>query len=275
MRYFRYLIAVIFTTTLLVSCNDWDNPVQDRGTYPNPSLENVIPAFFTMDFETSFVAFDVVMSEEDQAKIDNAYLQIAYTGADGVKGDAVKLQDLTTFPAAVEVSAEDAIAAVGKTNEDIAIGDIFSLEVITVVNGVSTKSTAAIDAAVTCAFDENLTSGKYAYSSSGWETAGSVDIIADEEDPYSASINVTGLAEGDGLVGTDNLMKITIDPNSYAVTSTSGKVVVAESMASYTNLAYELVSGSYDSCSGDYTLTFALTVDQGSFGSFSFSFTAP
>ncbi len=275
MRYFKYILASFFVTLLFVSCNDWNNPAKDRGVYPNPALENIVPAFFTMDIENSYVAFDVVMSEEDQAKIDNAYVQIAYTGVNGDKTDAVKYQDLTTFPTSVEIPAEEAIRAVGKSNDDIAIGDVFSIEVITVVNGVATKSKAAVDVVVTCSFDENLTSGRYAYASSGWGTAGAVDITADASNPYDAYIDVSGLAEGDGLVGTGNLLKLMINPDSYAVSGDGSAVVVAESAFGYTNMVYKLVSGSYDSCSGNYTLIFAISVDQGSFGSFSFTFTAP
>ncbi|MFV0522219.1 MAG: hypothetical protein ACK5MI_07325 [Mangrovibacterium sp.] len=277
MKYFKYLWLIAFVAVSFISCNSWDNPAKDRGVYPNPTLENIAPAFFTEDFENSYVAFDVVMSEEDQAKIDGAYLQISYTPEDGEKSDAVKLQDLASFPAEVEISAETAIAAVGKTDADVKLNDVFSIEVITIVNGVETKSTAAIDAKVTCAFEPGVTvtSGTYKYASSSWETSGSVVIRPDDSDPYKVYINVDGLAAGDGVEGTGNEIAITIDPDTYAVTGDGSAVIVAETMGDYTNETYQLVSGSFDSCSGNYDLTFAINVDQGSFGSFAFEFTVP
>lgn len=63
------------------------------------------------------------------------------------------------------------------------------------------------------------------------------------------------------------IIRLTINPKDYTVTVS--KQVISASYVPYHNLAYE-GSGTIDTCNGIISLSLAVTVDEGSFGSFPF-----
>lgn len=63
------------------------------------------------------------------------------------------------------------------------------------------------------------------------------------------------------------IIRLTINPKDYTVTVS--KQVISASYSPYHNLAYE-GSGTIDTCNGIISLSLAVTVDEGSFGSFPF-----
>ncbi len=63
------------------------------------------------------------------------------------------------------------------------------------------------------------------------------------------------------------IIRLTINPKDYTVTVS--KQVISASYGPYHNLAYE-GSGTIDTCNGLISLSIAVTVDEGSFGSFPF-----
>lgn len=63
------------------------------------------------------------------------------------------------------------------------------------------------------------------------------------------------------------IIRLTINPKDYTVTVS--KQVISASYGPYHNLAYE-GSGTIDTCNGIISLSLAVTVDEGSFGSFPF-----
>lgn len=63
------------------------------------------------------------------------------------------------------------------------------------------------------------------------------------------------------------IIRLTINPKDYTVTIS--KQVISASYGPYHNLAYE-GSGTIDTCNGIISLSLAVTVDEGSFGSFPF-----
>ena len=63
------------------------------------------------------------------------------------------------------------------------------------------------------------------------------------------------------------IIRLTINPKDYTVTVS--KQVISASYGHYHNLAYE-GSGTIDTCNGIISLSLAVTVDEGSFGSFPF-----
>lgn len=63
------------------------------------------------------------------------------------------------------------------------------------------------------------------------------------------------------------IIRLTINPKDYTVTVS--KQVISASNGPYHNLAYE-GSGTIDTCNGIISLSLAVTVDEGSFGSFPF-----
>jgi len=61
-----------------------------------------------------------------------------------------------------------------------------------------------------------------------------------------------------------------IDPATYAVTA--DKTVIASDYWGYTNGAFE-GTGTYNSCDGSYVMKYAISVEEGDFGTFTFVFT--
>ncbi len=70
-----------------------------------------------------------------------------------------------------------------------------------------------------------------------------------------------------GKTAPYGIIRLTINPKDYTVTVS--KQVISASYGPYHNLAYE-GSGTIDTCNGIISLSLAVTVDEGSFGSFPF-----
>lgn len=268
MKYLKIITVLLLPCFLLfMGCEDTnDDLVQERGENVMAVISDLSPANFNEDVANSYISFTV--SLPDGESVDAATVEVVL---DSLTAD---LQSITSFPATVTVNAADAVAALGVSIDDITTSSVFYVYVTTEVDGRVTRSkTASLTVPVVCAFDENLTAGSYHEYSSGWAVEGDVTLTADENDPYT--ITISGLQAVDGLTGNGNDYVITIDPGTFAVTG-EGTVIMAADLSewgyTYTNYAYTLTSGSYDSCEGTYELEFKITVDQGSFGSYSFTF---
>ena len=261
------ILAII--TSLFSGCEDTnDNLVGDRGVGVVPVISNISPGFFTTDLENSYIAFSVDLS--DNETVDSAKIQVVYNDK------TIDFEKIESFPANIVISASELLNSLGLSESDVSLGDTFTVYVMTSSQGVTTRSTAALVVNVTCEFDPELTTGSYKLVSSSWESSGNVTLTADPDDPYTLYID--GIAEIDGLTSNGNKMKITIDPNTFEVSG--DKVVLAANCsgwgsdyASYTNYGYSVSSGSFSSCDGSFDITFTISIDQGSWGSFEFTFT--
>ncbi|MBZ4677133.1 MAG: hypothetical protein JG782_1753 [Anaerophaga sp.] len=268
MKKILLLISAFIVGIAFHGCEESDDdPAGLRNVGVVSVLSDINPAIFISgELENSYVAF--VADTDEGASFEDAYVVGSYNGV----GDRVKLQDIQSFPADIEITAADAASALGLNLGEIESGDYFVFEVVTVSNGKITRSNGALTVRVVCPFDPALTYGRYNASSAGWGVNGGVDIVPDEEDPYT--VYVSGLATIDGLVEDRGPLVMHINPLSFEVTA--DKTVVASNVEPwglpYTNIAYEGF-GIFDSCTGTYTMTFEITVDQGSFGSFNFEFT--
>jgi hypothetical protein len=107
---------------------------------------------------------------------------------------------------------------------------------------------------------------------SGWNAAGSIVITADENDPYI--LYVSGLAAMEGLNEDRGPLKMIVNPVDFTVVAE--RTVLASDLVPwgypYTGYSYE-GTGRLNTCSGTYSMTFEITVDQGSFGAYEFTFT--
>ncbi|GHT20611.1 hypothetical protein FACS189429_8760 [Bacteroidia bacterium] len=265
-KYIIIIAAILF----LISCNTNENLVQERGETVGLASFEAIPAFFTEDLDNSYVAFDLEALPEGET-IDKAEIEVTY-------GDKSAILREITLPATnVVITANEIIDALGINAGEVVVGDVFYLYILTTKNGKTTRSTAAMAIPVTCEFDTALSTGTYNFESSDWEISGSVVLEADPANPYKIYIN--GYPEAEGLTtGNGNRIELNINPNTFNISGP--KVVLAADlgewgMADYTNYAYAPVAGTYSSCDGTYTVVFAITVDQGSFGNNVFVFTRP
>lgn len=95
---------------------------------------------------------------------------------------------------------------------------------------------------------------------------GTVQVALDPNDEYT--LLVTGIAALDGFTEDGGPLPLIIDPASYAVTVP--KTMLATKVYSYDNFSYS-GSGTLNTCSREIQLNMAITVDQGSFGSYAFT----
>ncbi|MHA7110610.1 hypothetical protein ACRTDU_10820 [Sunxiuqinia elliptica] len=261
------ILAFFFAFVLiLASCEDTnENLVGYRGAAVVPEISDINPAFYTSDLANSFVAFKVALPEGEN--VDAAELQVTY------KGQTTVLQQISSFPAEINIPATDVLQALSISENDVEIGDSFLVHVVTKSGELSSRSLAAMKILVTCEFNSELTTGAYSAVSSDWESAGDVTITADPEDPFK--LYVDGFAEVDGLVSNGNKLQISIDPYSFKMTGVA--TVIADDVAPwdlpYTGFSYEPIGGLYNSCDGSFDLQIKITVDQGTFGTYNFTLT--
>jgi hypothetical protein len=265
-KYVMMVVAALF----LGSCeNTNEDLVQERGVAVTPIMSEPFPASFTSDLENSYVVFDLSLPEG--TSIDKAEIEVVY------KDKKVILKAVTIPVAGLKITANELIAALGISEGDVEVGDVFYLYVLATKGGKATRSIAAMKITVFCAFDTDLTAGNYNFESADWDVEGTVTLEADPNDPYK--ITLVDYPEAEGLETVNgNRIVLNINPNTYGVSGS--KVILAADLgdwglSNYTNYAYEAVSGSYDPCTGTYTVTFVISLDQGSYGSNVFVFTRP
>ncbi|MBD0824164.1 hypothetical protein [Aestuariibaculum marinum] len=259
------ILAILFAFTLaFCGCEDTnDNLVGSRGVAIVPIISNIDPAFYTSNLEASYVEFNVDL--EDGDTVDAAEVQVTFNGETAV------LQDIESFPATITIPALDAIEALGISESDVEIDDFFLYHVVTTKNGVSSRSTAALKVFVTCEFDPALASGSYHVVSEDWEVEGDVTITADPNNPFL--IGIAGIYEMEGGAPNDNILYLNINPSNFNVTGEKTLLGPSAPWGAYTNYYYTPTSGLYKSCTGTFEMSFAITVDEGSFGSYNFVFT--
>jgi hypothetical protein len=199
---------------------------------------------------------------------------------------------ITSWPTSVNVTTADLINWLPGLDDvgQLKQGDRFLfyvdavLEDGTYINGNDTLYTAYGSAlanwpnasinvtySIVCPYDQAMAVGSYYTECSDWAVAGNITITADPDDPYT--VYVAGLETIDGLDEDLGPLVMHIDPATYVVTA--DKTVLASLVtwgAPYHNIAYE-GTGTFDSCTGSYLMTFEITVDEGSFGNYVFPFT--
>lgn len=264
MKQYKILTFLLAFAMTMISCEDTNESlVGSRGLAIVPVISDINPAFYTSNLASSYVAFTVDL--EDGDTVDSAEIQVSFNGQTAV------LQSIESFPLTVTIPALDAIAALGISESDVEIDDYFLYHVVTTKDGKSTRSQAALKVFVTCEFDPILTEGSYHVVSEAWEVEGDVTFTADPTDPYK--IGVSGLFEMEGGAPNNNILYLNINPSNFSVTHEKTILGPTAPWGAYTDYAYGPVSGLYKSCTGDFEMTFAITVGAGSFGNYAFTFT--
>lgn len=251
------LILVIFGCTKVV------DPAGKRNAAVVPAISGIQPGIFdSKDLVNSFVQFTLSLASGDQA--EGADLVASYNGNNA-------REDITTvssFPATVKITSGDVIQKLGLNTADIKNGDVFLIEVLTTSNGESTWSNAVLNVPVACAFEAALSTGSYHSVSTDWNSQGNITLTADQNDPYT--IYVTGIEAIEDLNEDKGPLVMHINPATYAVTA--DKSVIASDAFGYHNIAYQ-GSGTYNSCDGSFAMNFDISVDEGDFGLYTFTFT--
>ena len=256
------LIAAMVMVFASCSTNDED-PAGLRGVAVVPEITDLNPAVFdSNDMENTFVQFTVKIP--DGESVSSGAVQVSYNG----QKERVDYTTLNSFPATVKIPLADLATKLGMSLSDVKLGDVFTIEVLTTSNGKTYRSNASIDAAVVCAYNPDLVSGSYHAKSADWGSEGDVTITVDPTDQYT--VYVSGLEAIEGLNEDQGPLKMMVNPLDYSVTAV--KTVLASDAWGYHNLAYA-GSGKLSTCDGTYTMNFAISVDDGDFGTYSFVLT--
>jgi hypothetical protein len=259
----RKTLGLLITLIMIfISCEQLPDPAGERGVAVVPGISNLNPGVFDInDLGNSYVRFTVTIPEG--ATVSAATLIGSYNNnhAD------VTITELTSFPAVVTISSADAAQKLGIALADVERGDVFDFELLITANGRTTRSTPLVVPAA-CVYTTSMSTGSFHSVSGDWGSEGDITITADVDDPYK--LYVSGLEEMEGLVEDLGPLVMYIDPVTYAVTAPHK--AIASSAFGYHNIAYE-GTGTFSTCDGIYTMSFEISVDEGSWGANGFIFT--
>jgi hypothetical protein len=255
---------IISLIMIFHGCEQLPDPAGVRGVAVVPGITDVNPAVFdSKDLQDSYVQFTVIVAPGTQPD------KITVAGSFNNNREKVPLMELTSFPATIKVYSADVAERLGLDLNDIVNGDVFTLELLTQANGITTGSSANLIVPVACAYDVNNATGSYHSVSPDWQTEGDITLTADESDPYK--INVSGLEEIEGATEDQGPLVMYINPVNYSVTVP--EKVIASDFFGYGPISYSGY-GVYNSCDGSYIMYFDISVGTyGSQGTFTFTIT--
>ncbi|MCF8359663.1 MAG: hypothetical protein K9H26_12955 [Prolixibacteraceae bacterium] len=299
----RYVSIIAAVLLISYSCE-----LDTNGPMPNDIQEGCFPyielnaaessPFINLSSPGDYIMKGTVDVLFEDAPYDKITLVVAYNG--NYDKPYVLQGDITEVPVNIQVTSNDLVGAIDELSSlsDITVGDQYHVYVVPTIDGkeyppyqtlggksyatysssvmqnlTALKGVGSADVNITvpCEFIPEMAVGSFTSVSADWGAAGPITIIPDPDDPMV--VWVSGLEEMEGLVEDNGPIKLVIQPN-YSVTC--DRQIIASSLAPwglpYTNMAYE-GSGTYDTCTGTYTMAFEITVDQGSFGWYNFVFT--
>ncbi len=253
---------IVTLIMIFISCEELPDPAGERGVAVVPAISGLNPAVYDInDLENSYVKFTVSIPE------GTSVTKATLIGSFNNNHSDVTITELTSFPADVTITSADAAQKLGMNLTNIQRGDVFDFEVL-VTSGSRTTRSTPLAIPVACAYSVNMSTGSYHSVSADWNSEGDITLTADADDPYK--IYVSGLEEMEGLVEDLGPLVMYIDPVSYAVT-VPHKAIASDAWG-LNNIAYE-GSGTFSTCDGTYTMSLTISVDEGSWGAFSFIFT--
>jgi hypothetical protein len=264
MKNLKIIGFVTILIAMITGCKKLPDPAGIRGVAVVPAISDINPGIFdSKDLENSYVEFRITVPEGTSPD------KISVVGSYNANYERVSLAEATTFPATIRISSSDAAEKLGIALTEINNGDIFTLELLTQANGLTTRSTAVLLVPVACAYDKSLAEGSYHSVSADWNSEGNITLSADPDDQYK--IYVTGIEEIEGLVEDQGPLVMYIDPATYNVTVPS-KVIASDAWG-YGSISYSGY-GTYSSCDGSFTMYFDISLSlYGNQGTFKFVFT--
>ncbi len=251
-----------FAAVMLLALTACDEDVIDmnRGEGVVPSITNLDPAVFS-EAEGTYVSFDIDAPDDYTGDL------VVLASVDGDKS-RTPVKTISSFPANVTIFLTEVADAKGVSVNDFEVGSIFNFEVQATVGGKNYRSLASFNAPLACEYLPENVSGDYTASSAGWGVSGPITIVADEDNPFR--LYVSGLIALDGMEEDQGPLVMVVNPGNFHVTAP--RTVLGTDFFGFDNVAYQGF-GVLDTCTGIYTMTFTITVDQGSFGSYGFTFT--
>ncbi len=245
-----------------ISCEELPDPAGERGVAVVPGISGLDPGVFDVnDLAHAYVRFTVNLP----AGVTVAKATVVGS-FNNDHADAV-ITELTSFPAVVTISSADAAQKLGVALGNIERGDVFGFELLITEDGRTTRSTP-LAVPVACVYSTAMSTGSFHSVSEDWNSEGDITITADPGNPYK--VYVSGLEEMEGLVEDLGPLVMYVDPVTYAVTAPR-KAIASDAWGLH-NIAYE-GTGTFSTCDGIYTMSFEISVDEGSWGTNAFIFT--
>jgi hypothetical protein len=254
------IINITISLVLLFSgCEKAKDPAGRRNVGVVPTISDVSGIFISGE-PGSFISFKVDLA--NGVTVEKA--EIVVSSQDNFQ--RLKISDITSFPSTLNFTLGAITEKLGTINS----GDVIYLEVVTTKDGLTTRSNAALAQIVFCEYSVSLATGSYHSVSppTEWNSEGDISITADPANQYT--VYVKGLETIEGQNEDKGPLVMHIDPVTFSVTAE--KTVIASVAFGETNIAYE-GSGSYNSCTGLYSMNFHITTDQTDYGVFAFTFT--
>lgn len=264
MKKVRIIGVVIALIAFFTGCEELPDPAGLRGVAVVPAITDVNPGIFdSKDLANSYVEF--VIKVPEGAIPEKITVAASYNS----NREGIAIKDVTSFPATVRISASEILQKLNLAAADIQNGDIFTLELLTLANGITTRSTALLLVPVACAYNSAMAAGSYHSVSADWNSEGDITLTVDPEDPYK--IYVSGIEEIEGLVEDLGPLVMYINPATYKVTVPE-KAISSDAWG-YGSISYS-GSGVYNSCDGSYKMNFNISLSlAGDQGSNAFTFT--
>jgi hypothetical protein len=263
----RLLTLMILLGLTLSGCETkFGDPAGERDLIPaTPLIENLDPSIFlAADKANTYVAFDVTLGNV-QGSVDGM-IEVSYDGGQ----QRAQLQEFTIPSTGIEVALADVADAIGMSVDDMEGGAYVNIEILTKAGDKYYRSSAAVNPLIACNYVSADYVGTPNAQSSGWGVNGPVTVTVDPADPTGYTLLVAGLETIDGLNEDQGPLPLVINPASYAITVP--KTVLASDAWGYHNIAYQ-GSGTLNTCSQDITLNIKITVDEGTFGTYTFYIT--
>ena len=244
---------------IFFGCEEEKDPAGKRNIGVVPKITDITGIFINGD-PNSFIRFKVNL--ESGVTVEQSSVIVSTQN----NFERIKIADLTSFPADVTLT----LGAITEKLGAISKGEVISIEVLTTLDGITTRSNASLAQIVYCEYDGALAVGSYHSVSPPleWNSEGDISIQADPDDPYK--VYVSGLEALEGVNEDQGPLVMHIDPASFNVTA--DKTVLASDFFGETNIAYE-GTGSFSSCLGSYEMNFNISTDQTDYGTFAFTFT--
>jgi hypothetical protein len=257
----------LITTLIIIffSCEDEIyNPVGQRNTAVIPAISDLDPGIFdSKDLLNTYIEFKISLSPGTTAE------KVAIVASYEDNFERVTIKDVTTFPSTVKISASEVAQKLGISLAKVKNGDVFTFELLSSANGLTTRSNAVVSVPVACAYNAALATGSYHSVSSDWNSEGDITITSDPKDPYT--VYVAGLEEIEGLDEDQGPLVMHINPATYEIIA--DETVLASDAWGYGSISYS-GSGVYGSCDGSYIMYFEISLSAlGSQGTFRFDFT--
>nr|WP_321452135.1 hypothetical protein [uncultured Carboxylicivirga sp.] len=265
----KLIMILPLLACLLLSCGDQDSiSAGDRNIIDGSlSITEVEAAIFLLaEKETTYIKFTVDGPKD--ANLAGGKVQVSLNG----QSQRVDIEEISSIPSTIQLTLVDVITALGMSMDNINGGETVNIEVLTKAgNGNYYRSNTAMNSSIACDYSPETASGSYVAESGSWGVNGGVTLTPDSDDPYT--IYVSGLALLDGIEEDLGPLPFIINPTDYSV-SAPKTALATEVWSGYQYLSYE-GSGTFNTCTEVYEMTFEITVDAGSYGTHSFSFMRP